>query len=154
MDPLSQLKDIQLPGPVPFWPPAPGWLMLALIVFLGLLYLLYLGYRLWQKKAAVRLAVKQLQARHLHCLEADHRTEYAREINILMKQVALNYHPANQVAGLSGNSWLAFLDVTGKTTDFTQGPASMLGSAPYGDNRAFDIQAVHQCCLAWVRKQA
>lgn len=154
MDPLSQLKDIQLPDPVPFWPPAPGWLALAVIILLGFIYLLYRFYRVWQKKAAAKSALKQMHNCYLKYLETNHHREYACQINILMKRVALGYHHPDEVAGLSGDQWLAFLDATGKTTDFTQGPASILASAPYGDNRQFDIQAVNQCCQSWVRKQA
>ena len=40
-DPLSQLKDIHLPATGGFWPPAPGWWLLALILLLAHLVMRY-----------------------------------------------------------------------------------------------------------------
>ncbi len=36
-DPLAQLRDIHLPDPISWWPPAPGWWVLAVVV-LALLF--------------------------------------------------------------------------------------------------------------------
>ncbi len=38
-DPLSQLRDIHLPEPVTFWPPAPGWWFILLLILIGLVFL-------------------------------------------------------------------------------------------------------------------
>lgn len=38
-DPLSQLRDIHLPDPISWWPPAPGWWILAVIVVTTLFFL-------------------------------------------------------------------------------------------------------------------
>ncbi|WP_438951588.1 DUF4381 domain-containing protein [Porticoccus sp.] len=37
-DPLSQLRDIHLPDPVDWWPPAPGWWLLAILVLSAVVY--------------------------------------------------------------------------------------------------------------------
>ena len=33
-DPLAKLRDIHSPEAIPFWPPAPGWWVLALIALI------------------------------------------------------------------------------------------------------------------------
>lgn len=34
-DPLAQLRDIHLPAPIGWWPPAPGWWILALVLLVA-----------------------------------------------------------------------------------------------------------------------
>ena len=37
-NPLVNLKDIHLPPPVSFWPPAPGWWILAVLLITSLFF--------------------------------------------------------------------------------------------------------------------
>ena len=37
-NPLVNLKDIHLPSPVSFWPPAPGWWILAVLLISSLFF--------------------------------------------------------------------------------------------------------------------
>ena len=52
--------------------------------------------------------------------EADPQT--LRQLSQLLREVALQSHPWEQVACLNGKRWLEFLDRTGDTTQFTKGP--------------------------------
>ncbi len=153
MDQLSQLKDIQLPETIPLWPPAIGWWVLAVLILIGLIYLCHFIYRSWQKKAVAKLALKQLTIYFAQHQATLNKIKYAQDINILLKQVALHYYPPILVAKLSGNSWVMFLNKTGNTTDFTDGPANILAKAPYATTLELDIAAVDKCCKAWVKKQ-
>lgn len=49
-DPLSQLADIHLPADVSFWPPAPGWWVLAALLMCGLCLLGLVQFRRWQQR--------------------------------------------------------------------------------------------------------
>lgn len=153
MDPLSQLKDIQLPEAIPLWPPAIGWWVLAALILISVIYLCYFIYKAWKNKAVAKLALKQLKIYLTQHQSTPNKIKYAQNINILLKQVALNYYPPISVAKLSGNSWLMFLNKTGKTTNFTDGPANILAKAPYATTLEFDVAAVDKCCKAWVKKQ-
>ena len=37
---LEQLADIHLPTEISYWPPAPGWWILSILVVIGVIYLL------------------------------------------------------------------------------------------------------------------
>jgi hypothetical protein len=45
-----------------------------------------------------------------------------------LKRVALVAYAREQVAALSGNAWLTFLDRTGGTSRFTRGPGAVLAA--------------------------
>ena len=58
---LENLRDIAVPPPVPWWPPAPGWWVLGL---LALLVLIYLGLRTTVNSREVRtLATMAIKTR-------------------------------------------------------------------------------------------
>ena len=61
MDSLAQLKDIHLPDPISFWPPAIGWWLLALLLLSGLFTLCYFMLRYLSKHRYRRRAIKELK---------------------------------------------------------------------------------------------
>ena len=59
-DPLSQLRDIHLPDTGGFWPPAPGWWLLALIALAALAGLIWWLRRQRRRTRWLRLAKAEL----------------------------------------------------------------------------------------------
>ncbi|HYN78294.1 MAG TPA: DUF4381 family protein, partial [Lamprocystis sp. (in: g-proteobacteria)] len=59
-DPLAGLRDWHLPAPVAWWPPAPGWWLVAGLVMVGVV----VGWAWWQRRqrrrAAARIALSRL----------------------------------------------------------------------------------------------
>lgn len=118
--PLAQLRDIHLPAPVAWWPPAPGWWLLAGIL-LAALIAAGIGWRRHHRKQLYRrLALRD--ARDLYTQWQQHRDtpRYLEAINRLLKQTALSVYPQRQVAALSGNDWLSFLDAQLRRPQFTE----------------------------------
>lgn len=152
MDPLSQLRDIHLPEPIGFWPPAIGWWGLALVI-LALLCGVALILLRWRRKTGYRRqAEAQLKALLDQYKQENNPTLYSSSINSLLKQVSVTYYKRKEVAKLSAEGWLTFLDRAGNTTDFTQGPGRVLATAPYGQDEPIDGEALYQCCAQWIRK--
>lgn len=160
-DPLSQLADIHLPGVISFWPPAPGWWVLAALVLLGLALLARQLYRQWQQEQRVKRVLAELaqayqvyqqaSADTLHKNQAGLSLLYA--INSLLKRVALVQHADVEVAPLSGLAWLQFLDQRGNNTDFTQGAGKVLGDGEYRPHFDGDADALHQVARQWLVRQ-
>jgi hypothetical protein len=130
------LRDIHLPPPVAWWPPAPGWwLLLALGVALCVL-------SIWLWRRLQRVSVNKMALRELTNLENDRTLsagERVRRLSTLLRRAALSAYPRNEVAGLAGDEWLRFLDRHLEGTQFSQGPGRLLLDGPY---RAVHDEAV------------
>lgn len=126
------LRDIHLPGPVSWWPPAPGWWLLA-----GLLLALAVLVVWWRRhRRRLRLAAVTLARRELEAIEADHKAGAAAEdvvqrLSVLLRRVSISLFPRSQAAGLTGRQWLEFLDQPLPRPAFSEGPGRLLAEAPY-----------------------
>jgi len=95
---LSNLRDIFIPEPPPFWPPAPGvWIALGIVV--GVAFVIGLRLHAVRKRNAYRKA-------GLLLLQS---AKTSRDVAVVVKRVALAVFPREQVASVYGDDWVAFL---------------------------------------------
>ena len=128
---LDRLHDVITPAPVPWWPPAPGWYGLGGLILVLLIVGLIRGFASWQANRYRREALHEL-ARHKNELhDPGKRAEALMGMATLLKRAALTVFPREKVASLSGPAWLAFLDRTGRTKTFTEGPGHYLEKVAY-----------------------
>ena len=127
-DPLDQLRDVHLPDVPAWWPPAPGWWITA---GLGLLLLALLIRQIsrWRRRTRPRrLALAELEAQltgwRTGRLGA---AECLNGCNALLKRLWVHVEGRHDLAGLSGNAWLSYLDTRSRTNSFTEGPGRLLG---------------------------
>jgi len=155
MNPGSELplRDIHLPDPVSWWPPAPGWwLLLALLVAIALLSgFLHHRYR--------RNALQRAARQALHRIGEDYRQSgdtrlLVQQLSILLRRVGLSRYPRQQVAGLTGCTWLSLLDRTLPGEEFQQGAGRVLIEAPYSLDSRVDGPALLRLCERWLRQQS
>ena len=105
---LNDLRDIVIPDPPAFWPPAPGmWVALGIVVAIALL----VGWRLYETRKCN--AYRKAGLRLLYGARSAH------DVAVVMKRVALAAFPREQVASLTGNEWAAFLHATCPRSDFS-----------------------------------
>ncbi len=147
--PLSALRDIHLPAAVSWWPPAPGWWLLAALLCAASLA----GWRLYRRRPPrlQQAALREL-AQGLDCFHRDRdRQALAARLSRLLRRYAMVCFPKREVAGLSGERWLQFLDRTGGGGRFTQGSGRALLSAPYRPGVELDGDALGSTVEAWIR---
>lgn len=132
MDPEQiPLRDLHLPAEIGWWPPAPGWWLLIALAAFGLFLLLrraWLGYRRNAQRRIALRALKRLRARHAEGADA---VTLAVEMSELLRRTMLAYAPRGEVAGLTGEDWLAWLDRGLEGRPFTTGPGRDIESLPY-----------------------
>ncbi len=145
---LAQLHDIHLPAPVSWWPPAPGWWAMAILSLL-VVGLGYLGYRRHRRNRWRRSALTALSQLRDSAPEA-----LPRQLSVLLRRVAVSRFPRHEVAGLTGQDWLTFLDRTLDDGDaFRAGVGQVLRDAPYRAGRApVEPTDLLTLCERWIRR--
>lgn len=124
-NPLAQLKDVHLPAPVSAFPLAYGWYALISLI---LIMTLAFSWWLFKQRQKVHQIAKIKQLFEEIELKANQTSpaETIAATSILLKRVARLRFPQHQPQLLFGAKWLQFLDETGKTDAFSQGPAKCL----------------------------
>lgn len=98
---IAKLEPIPEPTPISYFPETAIWIWLAAGLACGLLLLAWLALRRWRARAYRRGALAELR-----------RAEDIGSMASILRRAALVAYPRDDVAGLIGEDWLAFLDHT------------------------------------------
>jgi len=144
-----QLRDIHLPEPISWWPPATGWwLLAALAVLLLAAMVLLLTYRRRTRlKRDAQAELRQIQDQY-----RQHQNDSLtiRQLSTLLRRVAISCDGRKQVASLTGTAWLQYLDQLGGGTQFTAGAGRMLVEAPYRRQTENCAAELLEICQGWL----
>jgi len=144
------LRDIHWPEPLRDWPPAPGWWAVLLLLLLAAA-----GSVLWwrrRNRSIIRQALAELQN-----LEQDpllSPVARCRRLSCLLRQVCLSLYPRETVAGLTGPSWLGFLDQALDQPRFSQGIGHHLIETLYQPEACpspDELQALFALTRVWLK---
>ena len=152
---LGQLRDIHLPAPISWWPPAPGWWLLAAFI-VAILIGLFVWYRRrqrdnWRHSALAELA----RLRQQYAAQPTAAHNIIAELSVLLRRVSISCFPRAEVAKLSGDKWLAFLDRNLDGSPFQSEQGRLLAVAPYAPHTTLTPQALHALftlCESWINK--
>ena len=146
------LRDIHLPGAVSFWPPAPGWWILAALIITSTL----IGWFLYQRNRRLKLSATRLAREELGKIIARYETDkdplnLLMQLSILLRRLSISLFPRIEVASLTGQAWLEFLDRKAALNSFTNGEGKLLCEAPYRPAVTADEAAlVLKHCQNWI----
>jgi hypothetical protein len=142
------LRDIHLPAPIGWWPPAPGWWLVAFGIP-ALLLLSFWLWRWWRRLTPNKLALRELD-RISHSAEPTH--EKLRQLAILLRRTCLSVYPREDVASLTGEAWLEFLDRPLQHQGFSAGIGRCLLDGPYRRDADIDLDALIRQCREWIQR--
>jgi hypothetical protein len=123
------IDEIVLPGAIAWWPSAPGWKVLGVVVIGWLLLKATRMIRRWWRNRYRREALRQLQK--LQQQAGDKALEVVAALPYYIKTTALQAYPRTEVASLSGETWLAFLDAHYAGPSFAEGTGRKLLAVSY-----------------------
>ena len=149
MNPALELRDIHAAAAPGFWPPAPGWWVLATISIIAIIFLLRFTIKFLQTMKKRRQVLALLDA---IALNEQGSADFVARISTLLRRAALEKFGSAEVAGLNGSDWLAFLDRTGETQGFSNGCGTVLATGPYTRSPEVNPQQLTQLCKHWLRK--
>ena len=145
---LDQLHDIIIPPAVSFWPLAPGWYALSLLV---LAYGIYIGLKLWssyQKNLYRREALEVLSGMQ----SGEDANKEISTLLGLMKRVALQCFGREKVAALSDDAWWDFMEKHSKAKvgiDVRELSQKILYS-PNAQASAEDVKILKKVVKVWI----
>lgn len=147
------LRDIHLPEPVSWWPPAPGWWLLGAGALLAIL-LARRGYRL-VKKARRRARLRREALGALdgieHRFAADRDPAAALQaVSVLLRRVARTVFGDGAPVHLSGEEWVCWLR-RHAPPGMDTGSLAPLADAPYRARPEADPWAVIRAGRHWAR---
>ena len=145
---MEQLRPMQLPDPVSWWPMAPGWWLLLVLIIASVFGLLWWLRRRWADPRRYALAkLKNLQACYFP--EGSDQTALLTHCNQLLKRTALTLYPRHDVASLSGDAWIAFLLNSSKGCEAEA--LQCLKDGAYQQSVKYDSTALLKSCRQWLK---
>jgi len=158
------LRDIHLPAPVSWWPPAIGWWILVA----GILCLMGAGAWWWRRRIANRHAPATIARQELDKLrtawsQQGDDQQLVNEISTWLRRAGMSLSSRHQAAGVTGESWWRLLDEIAGEKIFDDTEGRLLTQIPYQQISAehTSLQGEHllDLCGRWLnaasrRKQA
>ncbi|MGI9285257.1 MAG: DUF4381 domain-containing protein [Pseudomonadales bacterium] len=152
---IRGIEEIALPEPVSWFPQTIGWKILALLALLFAAYKSYHAAKRWWRNRYRRSALLKLKV-----LEEEADGDYSKvaaELPSLLKAAALHAYPRAQVAALSGESWLEFLDAHYSGPSFRSGTGQHLLTIAYQSRAQWhlepaDARTLITMCRRWLRQ--
>ena len=149
------LRDIHLPEPVSWWPPAPGWwlLLITTTVVIAAVFLFRYMRRRTLLKRTVRRELDMLRAQYN---DNHNRLQLVKSLSALMRRASISFYPRHRSAGLTGERWLQHLDATAPRKEFQHGAGRILARAPYLPARSMiqtDFDELFSLCEDWLKIQ-
>jgi len=143
MEDSLPLRDIHLPDPSSWFPPAIGWWLLLVLCLAAVLILRWMLKRLKQPR------LKKYASREIESLIEDYLAQgdeqyFIQQLSIAMKRIGMSYFDRDQVAGSSGLRWLYQLNELAPGQWLSDAQLQLLATAPYQRSPGLDDAEIRE----------
>ncbi len=153
-NPLENLADIRLPDPISWWPLAPGWWLLALVLitccFLGYYTLKHYRTKWAYRNTALSLLKAQWQQ---HVTKKDQDT--CLSMLTILKRCAITAYPLQTVNSLHGSRWVDFLNQQTPRPYFNKPLAALINNLQYQEHGVIEeetLSSLYIACQQWIKQ--
>ncbi|MEX2130432.1 MAG: DUF4381 domain-containing protein [Pseudohongiellaceae bacterium] len=157
---LEQLADIHLPAAVSFWPPAPGWWLLAILL---IAVLISSGIKIAAAIKSRRIcafALAELERIYTRYAQAEANAEtqqveaarllFVNELNAVLRRVALWHYPDAGIASLGGRAWVDFIREKGDASRINEDIAAALREGRFRPHCDIDVEGLKEFGRHWI----
>jgi len=128
---LEKLHEILLSDPVSWMPQTVGWYAVFGLIVGVTGWWVYGRFRRFRKNRYRRFALAEFKVIEREWQQPEKRVRALAQIPVLLKRTALAAFPRSEVASLSGEKWLAFLDKTMGGKGFREDEGRLLPELAY-----------------------
>jgi len=150
------LRDIHLPEPISWWPLAPGWWILFACTII-IIVAIIISRKIYLSKQLKRDIKAELENIKQQFQQTQNKLQLAKSLSVLLRRASISYYPKADIAGLTGDSWLSYLDNSNASSSadnrFQSDIGKVLLSAPYLPENStldFEPQSLIRLCESWL----
>lgn len=140
VDLMEQLVEPAAPEPVSLAPQTAGWTVLGIVLLAAILVFGFRWFKAWRANAYRREAA----------LALDEAGADSAGIAMILRRTALSAFPREDVASLTGDAWIGFLNDTGGGS-FDPVSAERLSKASYQRKSPPADDQLRQQAMLWVK---
>ena len=150
---LQRMRDIHYPDAPGWFPPAPGWWMLLLLVLLAIAFLAHKWRVIRRARAPYSSALMLLARAQEKAATGELGTrDYLDQCNQILKRLLVHIRHNDHAVAASGTTWLAELDRLHGGNQFTKGPGQVLGDSRFAPEPPEPAPGLHKLLSAFVRR--
>lgn len=149
---LAQLADIRLPEPIGWWPLAPGWWVVIVLLLIASGFAMRSYKQIRDRKRLLSFALAELERGLDEGSDQENVLTLVNRVNTVLRRVALYHFPHASVASLSGAQWAEFLR-DNSTQPLEPALFDGLASGRFQRTASIDTAALEQFARAWITEQ-
>ena len=148
----GKIQEIALPESVGWWPLAPAWYVLLGVALLMVLIGAWRALRLYFRNRYRREILAELERLRADCAQ---NPLFLTRLPVLLKAAALDSFPRREVAALSGDRWISFIEERFASSRFPPEVGRRLLSVSYQPYAMWDysqaeIDQLFDWAAAWI----
>jgi hypothetical protein len=153
---LEQLADIHLPAAVTYWPPAPGWWLLAALLLAIVTWAVQTVVRQIKQRKICAYALGELDKIHLEYNDDNRESEdaarlmFVNRFNAVIRRVALWHYPNSGIASLGGVAWVDFIQEKGDSSGMTEEISEAISQGRFKPRCDVDINQLYRFGQQWI----